>query len=161
MSDAPLRASTNLLPGERAGKFCRLEPDDLPEPVFERGWWAIDIEYLAAYVKMDGGAATEDLRYEQLRWAIKAQAAAGNLLLGPDKEDRWPVVFPDGTEGLMFVVNHWNDTDLRETQAAIEYDDWNGARERPYNRDLGRWAGSRRHDEFGRVRTGLAQHFHP
>jgi hypothetical protein len=159
MSDAPLTATSEKLPGGIAGWSASLEPD-ARFPEHERTWWIIDAKFFGAYVKLDL-STDDDLRYEQFKWAVEAHAAAGNLLLGHEEDDYlWSVIFPDGSTAYGYVVNYWNVEDLRKECLRIEYEDWNGPRTRPYDADLGRWAGSRRHDEWGRVRTGLAEHFH-
>jgi hypothetical protein len=152
--ETPLIASSPPTDGDRAGWRCTLAPDErLPEQ--ERGWWAIDPDYLAAYAKCD---RDPEMSHEQVIWTAEVHAKVGNLLLGPAEDGLWPIMFPDGSTDYAYVVNFWNDEDLRRETNRIIHDDLRlHGHTRPHDPDAGRWAGTPAYDEFGRKRTGRAE----
>jgi hypothetical protein len=159
MSDTPtqpFRATTPRIEA-RSGWSVSLDQDDerLPDlPDAERKWWAVDMTFFAAHTA--DARAADELRYEQVKWAIEQHAAAGTLLPGPAEAGLWPIRLPDGTTEYALLVSYWNEQDFRQEENAIRYADRYNGHTRPHDPNVGRWAGSRRHDEFGRVIRGVA-----
>jgi hypothetical protein len=164
VSDAlPLTASSDRFPSEYGGWSASLSDDDrIPPPekplyidVASKPW-AVSPGLFAAYSAR--AVKDDDLRYEQTMWTVRKLIAWRYVLGGPAEDGTWPILLPDGSTELAYVLSGdvLDLCDLAKKAREAWYQDKFEGNTYPYG-EGGRWGGGTGADVYGRQRIGVVE----